>query len=80
LDDNIPEQREQGIAAGLVWARKADGAAVYYDLGVTDGMNRGIRFHRENVVRVELRRIFSPAIGRSLRIGTLTLTEAENLK
>lgn len=42
LDDARPSERETGIAAGLVWGELADMCVVYNDLGVTDGMNRGI--------------------------------------
>jgi hypothetical protein len=80
LADTIPDQRRTGMEAGFAWAEKADLAAVYYDLGVTNGMNEGIRRHRERGVRVELRRIFSPAIGRALRAGYLNLTEAASMR
>ncbi|MEK7414304.1 MAG: hypothetical protein AAB263_13395, partial [Planctomycetota bacterium] len=33
LDDLIPEQRTQGIQAGLAWARVADAAVFYVDHG-----------------------------------------------
>jgi hypothetical protein len=41
LDDNIPEQRERGIEAGLAWGRVADMTAIYCDMGVSSGMRRG---------------------------------------
>ena len=34
--------RQQGISLGFAWGRKADCCAVYTDLGITDGMIRGI--------------------------------------
>ena len=42
LDDDVPEQREQGINAGLAWGEKADFTAVYIDLGISGGMKKGI--------------------------------------
>lgn len=43
LRDDVPEEREKGIAAGLAWLHAADVSAVYVDLGVSGGMERGIR-------------------------------------
>lgn len=42
LDDNIPEERELGINAGLLWAKKADLTVVYTDYGISEGMKHGI--------------------------------------
>lgn len=42
LDDTVPEEREQGMEAGLAWGRCAALTAVYVDLGVTEGMRQGI--------------------------------------
>ncbi len=42
LDDNIPEERELGIEAGLVWGREAKETIVGTDLGISSGMQRGI--------------------------------------
>lgn len=41
-DDSVPEQRELGILAGLSWAVCSHATAVYYDLGITDGMKWGV--------------------------------------
>lgn len=43
LDDTDPEQREAGIKAGLAWGPAAEATVVYIDLGVSPGMERGIR-------------------------------------
>jgi hypothetical protein len=43
LDDSIPEERQQGIDAGLAWRAVAQETVVYVDKGVTEGMNYGIR-------------------------------------
>lgn len=42
LDDDKPEDRALGIAAGLAWGAKADLVAVYGDLGCSRGMAFGI--------------------------------------
>jgi hypothetical protein len=38
LDDNIPEERQLGIACGLAWRRVAEGAVFYIDRGWSKGM------------------------------------------
>lgn len=43
LDDNIPEERELGIQAGFAWRDVAEATVVYLDLGVSRGMEYGIR-------------------------------------
>lgn len=43
LDDKSPEQRLQGINAGLAWGQAADATVVYKDYGVSSGMHLGIR-------------------------------------
>lgn len=42
LDDEISEERNLGIEAGLLWGAKADYTVVYTDLGISSGMRRGI--------------------------------------
>ena len=42
LDDSIPEERSQGISAGLAWLPLADICAVYIDLGISPGMAKAI--------------------------------------
>lgn len=42
LDDSVPADRELGIAAGFAWRAVAAATVVYTDLGVTEGMRRGI--------------------------------------
>lgn len=42
LDDNKPEQRKLGIAAGHAWIEVADEIVVYGDLGISKGMELGI--------------------------------------
>lgn len=55
LDDKIPEERERGIESGLAWGRCADITAVYIDLGIGEGMKRGIKHARELGRPVEYR-------------------------
>ena len=47
LDDTVLEQREMGIAAHLAWTGAAGLVAVYCDLGISDGMTRGIERAKE---------------------------------
>lgn len=42
LDDTVLNEREQGMEAGIAWSQLADLCAVYIDLGVSLGMERGI--------------------------------------
>lgn len=42
LDDNNPEERKLGIAAGFAWRWAADATVVYTDRGMTRGMQAGI--------------------------------------
>jgi hypothetical protein len=43
LDDDIPEERQWGIDAGLAWRHVSEATVVYQDLGISDGMLYGIR-------------------------------------
>lgn len=47
LDDEDPEQRAVGIAAGYEWADVADAFAFYIDLGYSDGMMRARAEYKE---------------------------------
>jgi hypothetical protein len=55
LRDEVHAEREQGIAAGLAWARRADATVVYTDLGTSRGMQAGIADACRNGRRVERR-------------------------
>jgi hypothetical protein len=57
LKDDVPEEREQGIDAGLEWAVRADARVVYYDLGVSEGMAAGVLHAVEHNQPVEFRRL-----------------------
>lgn len=55
LDDNVPAQRMQGIVAGLAWGVHADMTVVYTNLGITPGMEKGIKAARAAGRTVEFR-------------------------
>lgn len=55
LDDSNEVERALGIECGLGWAAAAPMHAVYFDLGITDGMKKGIRRALANRKRVEFR-------------------------
>jgi len=42
LNDNRSEERDQGIQAGFAWRNLAAYTAVYIDLGVSEGMVKGV--------------------------------------
>jgi hypothetical protein len=42
LRDEVPAERQKGIAAALAWYRGADAAVVYTDRGISRGMELGI--------------------------------------
>jgi len=42
LDEDVPAERDAGIACGLAWGDLAEVTVVYTDLGITEGMQRGI--------------------------------------
>ena len=43
LDDHAPDERRLGIEAGLAWAALAQTTAVYEDLGLSPGVEWGIK-------------------------------------
>jgi len=59
LDDNIPEEREWGIEAGLAWGKHASITAVYTNLGITPGMEFGIQRAKEEGRKLEYRELDS---------------------
>lgn len=42
LRDDIPQERQWGIDAGLAWGKVAEATVVYIDLGISRGMEYGI--------------------------------------
>lgn len=55
LDDLDPVEREVGMIAGFEWGRVAEATAVYRDLGISAGMQRGILRAAEEHRPVEFR-------------------------
>lgn len=57
LDDDIPAERQHGIDAGLAWRTVADATVVYEDLGISRGMQYGIKAASESGRRVIYRKL-----------------------
>lgn len=57
LDDNIPDERMQGINAGIAWRFAAEGSIVYTDLGISKGMEFGISASLQAGKSVEYRNL-----------------------
>ena len=57
LDDDIPDERAWGIDAGLAWREVAEASVVYIDLGVSRGMEYGIKAALASQVNIEFRSI-----------------------
>lgn len=55
LNDDIAQERALGIHAGLVWGKFARKSIVYTDLGISSGMERGIKRAREEGREIEYR-------------------------
>lgn len=66
LDDDTPDDREKGIAAGLSFYSVAEACIVYDDYGISLGMEQGI---------AQAKRLSVPVIGRKL--GADWLLQAE---
>lgn len=63
LNDDIAEERALGIHAGLVWGKLATKSIVYTDLGISSGMERGIKRANEEGREVEFRTLgFIPKV------------------
>jgi len=43
LRDEVPAEREMGIMGGLIWGKMAEKTVVYTDLGMSRGMEYGIK-------------------------------------
>jgi len=55
LKDEIPEERQMGIDAGLSWMEMSQMTVVYTDLGISKGMLHGIMMARRAGKKVEYR-------------------------
>lgn len=61
LDDEVPTERDIGMAAGFAWGEVADTIAVYKDLGVSLGMYKGIAHAKRHLITIEYRQLFPMA-------------------
>ena len=57
LNDDSPDDRQQGIDAGLVWMGMAEAVVVYCDLGISAGMERGMDRAAILNIPMEMRRL-----------------------
>lgn len=57
LDDTVPDERALGIEAGLRWGALAGKTVVYWDLGISSGMQRGVERAGQEGRPVEFRRL-----------------------
>lgn len=57
LKDDVPEERQWGIDAGLAWRKVAEASVVYIDRGVTSGMRHGMAAAEAAGIPVEIRRL-----------------------
>ena len=55
LNDDVPEERQWGIDAGLAWKEVAHGSVVYADRGISGGMQYGIDQAKKQGLSVEIR-------------------------
>lgn len=61
LDDDIPDERQWGIDAGLAWRNVAEATVVYTDNGISKGMEYGIAAAQEAGIPVEYRALYGGA-------------------
>lgn len=57
LDDDIPAERQHGIDAGLAWRKVANKSVVYTDLGISKGMEYGIKAAQDAGIEIEYRKL-----------------------
>lgn len=57
LRDNMPKERELGIKAGFYWREVAEKTVFYIDLGMTEGMVKGIKDCKKKGSPYEKRRL-----------------------
>lgn len=60
LRDEIPEERARGMVAGFAWGDVAHATVVYTDLGISEGMQKGINRAKNLGRPVEYRTIAGP--------------------
>lgn len=71
LDDKVPDERNLGIAAGLMWGCVAEATIVYTDYGMSNGMRLGVQRAESEGRSVEYRKLFN---------GMLTPEEQKTLE
>lgn len=59
LNDDDAGERMIGIAAGLAWGKVADATVVYTDLGISKGMEYGIKRATDEGRPIEYRKILN---------------------
>lgn len=57
LNDDIPDERQWGIDAGLAWRKVAEASVVYTDRGISKGMEYGIAAATAAGIPVEYRKL-----------------------
>ncbi len=57
LNDQDAAEREHGMQAGSAWGAVAELCAVYVDLGISDGMAKGIERAKANGIPIRRRRL-----------------------
>jgi len=62
LNDNVDHERSLGIRAGHAWLTHAEALIVYGDLGITDGMKKGIWEAYKRRVPITFRFLYSRAL------------------
>ena len=63
LVDEIPEQCQLGVAAGLAWATVADAMVLYIDRGMSPGMREAMKLAQRMSLTVDLRMIEAKEMG-----------------
>ena len=58
LDDNITTERDLRINAGLAWASVADLQVFYCDYGFSTGMEKALKYAKENDISYEIRNLY----------------------
>jgi hypothetical protein len=57
LRDEIEEERQWGIDAGLAWGKVADKHVFYIDYGMSKGMSYAKEYATKNNIEIEFRKI-----------------------
>ncbi len=62
LDDTVPAERLLGMPAGFAWGDAAALRAVYIDLGISDGMRKGIALAKARDQAIDHRNLDDTAL------------------